>query len=84
MSRDEQEEIRHLKGRIEIFEIGIERIISAIRTCVRKIMEYEFHPDVLPEIEELDNLAGQLRRKQLNATVIDPEIDFSELEDLDD
>ena len=78
-----EQEIEILKSRIEIFEIGLHRILSAIRTCVSKLLEYDFHREVVENLEELDDLAGQLRRKQLNATVVDPNIDFSELEDND-
>lgn len=72
-----------LRTRIKIFEVGLDRIIASIRMCIASILQYEFHQDVIEELEELDRLAGQLRRKQLRATVIDPEIDFSELEDND-
>lgn len=75
-----EQEIEILKSRIEIFEIGLHRILSAIRTCVSKLLEYDFNREVVENLEELDDLAGQLRRKQLNATVVDPNIDFSELE----
>ena len=76
-------EHRLLKVQVAVLTQGLDRIILAIKRSVQKILQYMVTDDVVDELHKLEDICEELRQKQLHGTVVDPQLDFSELENND-